>query len=110
MPPPADSEPRIHSLRQTKAFLVLILGLCFFLLWWQRSTRPKLVVYCAHDAEFAEAILKKFEFQTGIPVIVKYDTEATKSLGLTEQIIQDGAHPRCDVFWNNELLGTLDLA
>ena len=59
---------------------------------------------------FAEAILRDFEKQTGIPVVVKFDTEATKSLGLAEQIVRESAHPRCDVFWNNELLGTLDLA
>jgi iron(III) transport system substrate-binding protein len=41
---------------------------------------------------------------------VRYDTEATKSLGLVELLLQEKAHPRCDVFWNNELLGTLQLA
>ena len=40
-----------------------------------------LVVYCAHDREFAEVVLQEFERQTGIPVSVRYDTEATKSLG-----------------------------
>lgn len=66
-----------------------------------------LVVYCAHDAEFAEELIREFENQTGIRVQVKYDTEATKSLGLVQLLTQD---PKgCDVFWNNELLGTLDL-
>ena len=41
---------------------------------------------------------------------MRYDTEATKSLGLVELLLQEKAHPRCDVFWNNELLGTLQLA
>ncbi len=100
----------MRELRQAKVYLLLIVGVGLLLLIWQRSNREKLVVYCAHDAEFAEAILQKFEQQTGIPVIVKYDTEATKSLGLAEQIIQDGARPHCDVFWNNEMLGTMDLA
>jgi hypothetical protein len=100
----------IKDLRQAKLYLLLILAIGFLLIFWQRFTREKLVVYCAHDAVFAEAILDDFEKQTGIPVVVKYDTEATKSLGLVEQIIQDGAKPRCDVFWNNEMLGTVDLA
>ncbi len=100
----------MNDFRQARAYLLLILGMGLLLLYWQRANREKLTVYCAHDAEFAEAILEKFERETGIPVIVKYDTEATKSLGLAEQIIQDGAKPRCDVFWNNEMLGTLDLA
>jgi iron(III) transport system substrate-binding protein len=100
----------VHDLRQTKAFLLLILGLGLLIALWQASERGKLTVYCAHDSVFAEAILRDFERTTGIPVAVKYDTEATKSLGLAEQIIREGDHPRGDVFWNNELLGTLDLA
>lgn len=68
-----------------------------------------LVVYCAHDAEFSEPILQEFERQTGIPVLIRFDTEATKSLGLINLLIQEKSRPRCDVFWNNELLGMLDL-
>ena len=101
---------RVQDLRNTKRSLILIGLLGVVLLVWQSFTRDKLTVYCAHDAVFAEAILRDFENQTGISVAVKFDTEATKSLGLAEQIIREAAHPRCDVFWNNELLGTLDLA
>lgn len=68
-----------------------------------------LVVYCAHDAEYSEPILKEFERRTGIPVLIRFDTEATKSLGLVNLLIQEKSQPRCDVFWNNELLGMLDL-
>jgi iron(III) transport system substrate-binding protein len=69
----------------------------------------RLVVYCAHDSVYAEPILKQFERDTGIRVDVRFDTEATKSLGLIQQIIQEKDDPRCDVFWNNELLGTMEL-
>ena len=100
----------MNDLRRTKGYLILFLLLGMSLLVWQTLDRDKLVVYCAHDAVFAEAILRDFEKRTGIPVVVKFDTEATKSLGLAEQIIRERAKPRCDVFWNNELLGTLDLA
>src|SRR5262245_46015925 len=71
---------------------------------------PKLVVYCAHDELYAAEVLREFERQTGISVAVRYDTEATKSLGFVNQLILERDRPRCDVFWNNELLGTLDLA
>ncbi len=100
----------MNDLRRTKGYLILLLLLGMLLLVWQTLDRDKLVVYCAHDAVFAEAILRDFEKRTGIPVVVKFDTEATKSLGLAEQIIRERAKPQCDVFWNNELLGTLDLA
>jgi iron(III) transport system substrate-binding protein len=78
--------------------------------WAGHSQRAPLVVYCAHDQIFAETIFQDFEKRTGIPIAVRYDTEATKSLGLVELLLQEKEHPRCDVFWNNELLGTLQLA
>src|SRR5262249_52592039 len=65
--------------------------------------------YCAHDREFSEEILKEFERRTGIVLDVRYDTEATKSLGLVNQLLLEREHPQCDVFWNNELLGTCQL-
>lgn len=68
-----------------------------------------LTVYCAHDAVHAQQVFDAFTQQTGIKVNIRYDTEATKSLGLIEQIISEKNNPQCDVFWNNELLGTLDL-
>ncbi|MCA9039475.1 MAG: extracellular solute-binding protein [Planctomycetaceae bacterium] len=79
----------------------------------QQSEGPAgdpLVVYCAHDSIYSEEILNQFTEQTGIEVEIRFDTEATKSLGLVQSIIAEAAHPRCDVFWNNEILGTLDLA
>ena len=87
---------------------VALLLVGYYLLWAPR--RQALVVYCAHDSIYADEILHDFERQTGIPVAVRYDTEATKSLGLVELLLQEKAHPRCDVFWNNEVLGTLQLA
>lgn len=69
-----------------------------------------LVVYCAWDAVFSKQVLDDFERETGIPVSVRFDTEATKSTGLVNQIIREHKAPRCDVFWNNETLGTIDLA
>jgi iron(III) transport system substrate-binding protein len=85
--------------------IVALLGAWFF----SKSSADALVVYCAHDAIFAEEILREFTARTGIAVATRYDTEATKSLGLTELLLREKDAPRCDVFWNNELLGTLDL-
>ena len=67
------------------------------------------VVYCAHDASFARPILAQFERETGIRVEVRFDEEASKSLGLTRLIEAEKSSPRCDVFWNNQTLGTIRL-
>lgn len=92
--------------------LPVVAAVVLVVIWiWPRSESgaDSLVVYCAHDAVYAEEIIREFERQTGIHVDVRYDTEATKSLGLINLIVQERLHPRCDVFWNNEMLGTLDL-
>jgi iron(III) transport system substrate-binding protein len=71
--------------------------------------RRAVVVYCAHDREFAEPIFKRFEAKTGLKVDVRYDTEANKSVGLYEDLIREAVRPRCDVHWNNEILATIRL-
>ena len=70
----------------------------------------EVVVYCATDRLHAEPLLRDFERRTGIAVRAKFDTEATKSLSLVNGLIREADAPRCDLFWNNELLGTADLA
>jgi iron(III) transport system substrate-binding protein len=67
-------------------------------------------VYCAADRECAEGIFQDFEKETGIHVDAKWDTEAAKTTGLGQAIAAEQARPRCDVFWDNELLQTLLLA
>lgn len=76
---------------------------------WSFSLPGALIVYCAHDAVYAKQILDEFSRQTGIAVEARFDTEATKSLGLINLIVQERQQPRCDVFWNNELLGMVEL-
>ncbi len=75
---------------------------------WSGSDN-EVVVYTALDAEFSQPILRQFTADTGIAALPKYDTESTKTVGLTEAIIAEADRPRCDVFWNNEILHTLRL-
>ncbi len=102
--------PRSHS-RLAVLLTPLAVAVALFaayMVFWYRGGEP-LVVYCAHDAVYSEPILRQFERDTGFPVTPVFDTEATKSLGLVERLVRERDNPRCDVFWNNELLGTLDL-
>lgn len=71
--------------------------------------RRQVVVYSALDREFAEPVLKDFEREKNIRVLPKYDDESTKTVGLTNAILQEANRPRCDVFWNNEILNTIRL-
>lgn len=73
------------------------------------NTADEVVVYTALDYDFSAPIFDEFTRQTGIVVRAKYDTEATKTVGLTQAILAEANRPRCDVFWNNEILNTLRL-
>lgn len=74
-----------------------------------RRAESSLVVYCTHDLVYAEPVLEEFTRRTGIAVTIVGDTEATKSLGLTERLLREGNQTPCDLFWNNEVLGTIRL-
>jgi iron(III) transport system substrate-binding protein len=100
---------RAKSLFPLTLLTLTVLGLLLVYRSVFRGSEAPLVVYCAHDSIYSEKILNQFEKATGIRVAPRFDTEATKSLGLVELLIREKDQPRCDVFWNNELLGTLDL-
>ncbi len=69
----------------------------------------EVVVYTALDRQFSEPILREFTAQTGIKVRPVFDTESTKTVGLVNRIRAERNRPRCDVFWNNEIINTLRL-
>ncbi len=69
----------------------------------------EVVVYTSHDQVLSEPILELFEERSNIEVLPVYDTEATKTTGLVNRLIAEAGRPRCDVFWNNEIVQTLRL-
>lgn len=73
------------------------------------KSAEEVVVYTALDAEFSVPILRKFEKQTGIRVREQTDAESTKTVGLYNRLVAEQRRPRCDLFWNNEILNTLRL-
>lgn len=87
--------------------IVVVLSIAWFAI--SRRTEGTLVVYCTHDLVYAEPVLEEFSRRTGIPVTVVGDTEATKSLGLVERLLREKEATPCDLFWNNEVLGTIRL-
>ena len=73
------------------------------------SWGERVVVYTALDQEFSRPVFEEFTRQTGITVLAKYDTESTKTVGLTQALFAERKRPRCDLFWNNEIVNTLRL-
>ena len=92
------------------AFCVLSLAIGFFY-FAPFSTRSgvQVVVYTALDQPFSQPVFERFTRQTGIEVLAKYDTESTKTVGLTQALFAERERPRCDLFWNNEIVNTLRL-
>ncbi|MHC4617026.1 MAG: extracellular solute-binding protein [Planctomycetota bacterium] len=70
----------------------------------------KVVLYCSVDQSIAEAVVAEFEKQTGIKVLARYDTEASKTVGLVQRIRAEAASPVADVFWSGEIFHTIRLA
>jgi iron(III) transport system substrate-binding protein len=66
-------------------------------------------VYTALDREFAAPILEAYAQRAAVRVLPKFDVESTKTVGLTNLIIAEAVRPRCDLFWNNEILNPIRL-
>jgi iron(III) transport system substrate-binding protein len=94
---------------QSPQLLLLILAIVVSL-GCSRSSQPEVVVYVAVDRSTAEPILEAFQRESGIQVKAVYDAEAAKTTGLVTRLLAEGERPRCDVFWNNEIVQTLLLA
>jgi iron(III) transport system substrate-binding protein len=60
------------------------------------------VVYSSADKEFAELIFRAYEQKTGVQVLPLYDTEETKTAGLTSRLVAEKARPKADVFWSSD--------
>src|SRR3954447_25072412 len=60
------------------------------------------VVYCSADKEFAELVFQAYEAKTGVRVLPLYDTEETKTAGLTARLMAEKARPTADVFWSSD--------
>ncbi len=73
------------------------------------ATAKEVIVYTAVDQLFSEPLLKRFEKQHHIRTKVVYDIEAVKGAGLVNRLIAERKIPRCDVFWNSEVLRTIML-
>lgn len=89
--------------------LLRLFGLAALGLSGCRSHTARVVLYCAQDRDFARAALEAFQTQTGLEVVPKFDTEANKSVGLYREIVAEKGRPRCDLFWNNEIVSTIRL-
>ena len=74
------------------------------------QNQRQVVLYCSVDQSIAEPIIAEFEKQSGIKVLARFDTEASKTVGLVQRIRAEAASPIADVFWSSEIFHTIRLA
>src|SRR6266516_695132 len=82
--------------------VVLILLLAVALNSCRSASSKAVVVYVSEDQVFSEPILKDFERENGITVKSVFDTEESKSTGVTNRLIAEKDNPQADVYWANE--------
>ena len=87
---------------------VIFLVASYFISRAVRKNRT-VVIYVSHDQDYSQPVLDAFEKETGITVKAVYDTEASKTVGLTNRLIAEKGNPQADVFWNNEVTRTIQL-
>ena len=68
----------------------------------RRSDAASVVVYCSADKEFAEPVFRSYEAKTGVRVEPLYDTEETKTAGMTARLVAEKTRPIADVFWSSD--------
>ena len=68
------------------------------------------MIYCSLDEQFSRPVIEQFGKELGLDIQARYDTEAAKTVGLVNAIVDERNNPRASVFWNNELAHTVFLA
>src|SRR6266481_8778779 len=86
--------------------VVVTLALITILTSCRPTNSRTVVVYVSEDQVFSEPILKDFERETGITVKSVFDTEESKSTGVTNRLIAEKDNPQADVYWANEPVRT----
>lgn len=103
-------DPTVHAIGKRSRSVAVLAVLAVTLAGCGGKPVSRVVLYCSQDQSFAERVLPDFSKLHGLSIAPKFDTEANKSIGLFRELQMEAKHPRCDVFWNNEILNTMRLA
>ncbi len=76
------------------------------------TNTPEVVLYSSVDDEYLRIVVARFESEHNLRVLVKGDTEATKTTGLVERLRAEHAagNAGADVWWSSEPFLTIALA
>ena len=89
---------------------VILAGACVSCKGKDKQPQRRVVLYCSADQAIAEPIIAEFEKQTGVKVLARFDTEASKTVGLVQRLRAQAGSVEADVFWSSEIFHTMRLA
>ncbi len=97
-----------HSIGIVSLLLCVGIGLLFMT---GCGEKPNAVtIYTSVDQDYAEPIIEAFKTQNPeMEVNTVYDSELTKTTGLYTRIRKEKSNPQADVFWNSEIVRTVQL-
>lgn len=67
-------------------------------------------IYVALDEQFSRPLLDGFAKELHLDLVQRHDTEASKTVGLVNALIEEQKHARASVFWCNESAQVAKLA
>ena len=95
---------------------VFAAGTVAFVLWPRadlsygvKALENDATLYCSVDQDHSLAIVEAFQKTSGIRVDFKGETEAARSVGMTQKLFLERENPAADVFWGNEIMNTVYL-
>lgn len=109
-PAPEPAFPTPPPARYPSRVLRILLALLLSLSLASCTERNEVVLYTSIDEPVARDVIRRFQMQTGVRVVLVTDTEATKTAGLAERVLAERDRPRADVYWGNEPFHTIRLA
>src|SRR5205814_10589277 len=94
--------PRAKKTMSNWLGAVVTLALIPILTSCRPTSSRTVVIYVSEEQVFSEPILKDVERETAITVKSVFDTEESKSTGVTNRLIAEKDNPQADVYWANE--------
>lgn len=99
----------MHTMSKFFSGLFCVVGAAALLLTGC-AKQNALTVYTSVDQDYAEPIIQTFiDANPEMLINVLYDNEKTKTTGVFERIRREERNPQADVFWNSEIVRTIQL-
>ncbi|MFB3789097.1 MAG: extracellular solute-binding protein [bacterium] len=89
---------------------IFLLGMVLLGLQGCSAKSKTVTIYTSVDRDYAEPIIAAFQEQNPeLKVNAVYDSEMTKTTGLFNRLLEEKNNPQADVFWNSEIVRTIQL-